>query len=133
MKHLIPYLPYKVKALVYGEVCEIEGIDLYRPNTVIVERVNYAFTDIQLLLRPLPELQDDRFEMEAVRKDAVNMLYEASLLPGGCLSCLTKNIMYCDITKLLEWHFDIFGLIKLGLAVDINKISDYEHLLYGNN
>lgn len=25
--------------------------------------------------------------------------------------------------KLLEWHFDIFGLIEEGLAVDINKIE----------
>jgi hypothetical protein len=28
--------------------------------------------------------------------------------------------------KLLEWHFDIFGLIKEGLAIDINTIGENE-------
>ncbi len=28
---------------------------------------------------------------------------------------------YKLIEKLKEWHFDIFGLIKAGLAIDINK------------
>lgn len=32
-------------------------------------------------------------------------------------------IQYSIFQKLLEWHFDIFELIDLGLAVDINKIK----------
>ena len=24
--------------------------------------------------------------------------------------------------KLLEWHFDVFGLIEVGLAIDKNEI-----------
>lgn len=36
--------------------------------------------------------------------------------------------MYVDqfklFQKLLEWHFDIFGLIEKGLAVDINTLSE---------
>lgn len=26
--------------------------------------------------------------------------------------------------KLFEWHFDVFGLIKVGLAIDINTLSE---------
>jgi hypothetical protein len=30
---------------------------------------------------------------------------------------------YDEIQKLLEWHFDIFGLIEAGLAIDINTLE----------
>lgn len=30
---------------------------------------------------------------------------------------------YSDIQKLLEWHFDIYGLIEKGLAIDINTLK----------
>jgi hypothetical protein len=43
----------------------------------------------------------------------------------------TKNIQmnnYWKIEKLFEWHFDVFGLIEKGLAIDINttKKINYE-------
>ena len=28
-----------------------------------------------------------------------------------------------DFEKLLEWHFDVFGLIDAGLAIDINTLK----------
>ena len=30
---------------------------------------------------------------------------------------------YQEVQKLLEWHFDVFGLIEQGLAIDINTIK----------
>jgi hypothetical protein len=27
------------------------------------------------------------------------------------------------VEKLLEWHFDIYGLIEAGLAIDINTLE----------
>lgn len=30
---------------------------------------------------------------------------------------------YISVQKLLEWHFDVFGLIDKGLAIDINTIK----------
>lgn len=32
------------------------------------------------------------------------------------------NEKYWIIEKLLEWHFDVFGLIEQGLAIDINTL-----------
>ena len=32
------------------------------------------------------------------------------------------NMPYQSMVKLFEWHFDIFGLIPRGLAIDINTI-----------
>ncbi len=31
---------------------------------------------------------------------------------------------YQEMCKLLEWHFDVFGLIEKGLAIDINTLND---------
>jgi hypothetical protein len=30
---------------------------------------------------------------------------------------------YEEVQKLLEWHFDVFGLIEQGLAIDINTLE----------
>ena len=31
---------------------------------------------------------------------------------------------YSVISKLFEWHFDVFGLINKGLAIDISTLSE---------
>lgn len=36
---------------------------------------------------------------------------------------ILKTLPLNIIEKLLEWHFDIYGLIEAGLAVDINTIE----------
>ena len=33
-----------------------------------------------------------------------------------------NNLFAFDYKKLLEWHFDVFGLIEKGLAIDINTL-----------
>ena len=35
-----------------------------------------------------------------------------------------KEIHYDIIQELIERHFDIFGLIEKGLAIDINTLED---------
>ena len=32
-------------------------------------------------------------------------------------------IEWCVMNKLIKWHFDVFGLIDRGLAVNINDIQ----------
>lgn len=44
-----------------------------------------------------------------MKDDGGAMLYEV----GG----------YNEVQKLLEWHFDIYGLIESGLAIDINTLN----------
>ena len=33
-----------------------------------------------------------------------------------------ESMPYAIVSKLLEWHFDIDGLIEKGLAIDINTL-----------
>lgn len=39
------------------------------------------------------------------------------------VSELVDRNLYADIQQLHEWHFDIFGLIENGLAIDINTLK----------
>lgn len=41
----------------------------------------------------------------------------------GLKNPLNNNLTYHNWSLLLEWHFDIFGLIPDGLAVDINTLE----------
>ena len=34
-----------------------------------------------------------------------------------------QYISHLEITILIEWHFDVFGLIPAGLAIDINTLN----------
>jgi len=35
---------------------------------------------------------------------------------------VTNTILYTDMQYLISLHFDVFGLIEKGLAIDINKL-----------
>lgn len=40
-----------------------------------------------------------------------------------------SSMEYFHVKKLLEWHFDVFGLIESGLAIDVTTLetNPYEH------
>lgn len=88
-------------------------------------------TDLEFkpILRPLSDLTNEiehngekfvpankhnglTFEMEYVAKGK-----RAAITPNGTATS------YLTIQKLFEWHFDVFGLIELGLAIDINTLK----------
>ena len=34
-----------------------------------------------------------------------------------------KYLMHLDFEKLVSWHFDVFGLIEAGLAINKNTLN----------
>lgn len=130
IKHIIPYLPYDISALIDGVVCEIEGIDLHSKDTIIAERVNYKLESVKLVLRPLSDLVTMATEIDIeFRKDLNNDNYKylgyinyshAFHLDGKSVGVLAMP--YFFIENLLENHFDIFGGIGTW-AIDINKLK----------
>lgn len=125
-KHIIPYLPYNIHALIDGVVCEIEGIDLHCKDTVIAERVNYKLENVKLVLRPLSDLTK---EVEVNQEKFVpfdRLSYSCRRQHDLFGLQNTLDLKAIDYLKLLEWHFDIFGGIGTW-AIDINKLKDYEN------
>lgn len=116
LKHLAPYLPYGLKYIYKG----IEW-DLTHLETSTKDR------EYKPILRPLSDLTK---EIEVNGEKFVPFDYISDYNPN------TKEIYPCvimddgiiemhywkDFEKLFEWHFDVFGLIDAGLAIDINTL-----------
>lgn len=151
LKHLAPYLPYKLKCLAQGEdkkVFDIQGItdftdvDLHEKGRTVNEQ--YDIEDVFPILRPLSDLtkeievNGEKFiPSKILANEYLNTSYWGSNTIGsGILNkdgkmqnlCFIGNEIigecpYMIYEKLCEWHFDVFGLIEKGLAIDINTLN----------
>lgn len=131
VKHLAPYLPYSLKLqYVVREKVEKNGImtsivhnkNETHPTKVSIDWYNeehiWMFKPI---LRPLSDLHSefiigDIYPFNSLSKRSRMDLEENNGNP------LIMKYAYEDIQILLEYHYDIFGLINKELAVDINSI-----------
>ena len=116
LKHLAPYLPYGLKIQVArtGTIQKLESLSdgdhlfLFKP-----------------ILRPLSDLTKE-FEYKGKKIQVLNELgfVNSVDVKESLLFVIGKlHIPYSEFTKLCEWHFDIFGLIEKGLAIDINTLD----------
>ena len=100
LKHLAPYLPYKVEVKLESKLypkCKIVGVVR---NTIYLNyhghSLSLQISDVKPILRPLSDNWHLQFEVR--RLDAWERLFKG--------------------------HFDVFGLIEKGLAIDINTIKE---------
>ncbi len=103
LEYLAPYLPYELKCNFYVEdypVCKNIILNTYNIN-------QHPIKQIKPILRPLHDLlKGDKLTLELSRYIIDKENYSE------------LNIMQWNF--LFRNHFDIFSLIKKGLAIDIN-------------
>jgi hypothetical protein len=84
------------------------------------------------ILRPLSDLHkynqigDNSFRDELLLKSELQNDFERDFITDYIDKLHFDKILYAPysiIEKLLEHHFDIFGLIESGLAIDINTLK----------
>jgi len=119
LKHLAPYLPYQLKYL-DKDTNKIEKmISLHdKINMVDFGWGNaHEFSEFKPILRPLSDLTK------------VNGFSLSDMISHGAHNDFwlkenfeVKYLMHLDFEKLVSWHFDVFGLIEKGLAININTI-----------
>jgi hypothetical protein len=80
-----------------------KGKLVLRPLSELTKEINNGFTYIDLL----------RSEFDKNSRNGFNFYY---------LQETPLEYPFNIIQKLLEWHFDIYGLIENGLAIDINTL-----------
>lgn len=142
VKDVTPYLQYKVW-LTYKDCLEgvkrkaqLTGVTTKEIETTYKRKIkgckgdligwtghnNVSDLEVKLLLRPLSDLtkeiehNGEKFvPCEFFVISVENMLKKSDV----DLDCIPYNV----IKKLLEWNFDIFGLIPHGLAIDINTLK----------
>lgn len=137
VKHLAPYLPYGLKLqYVVREKVEKTGImksinhneDETHPTRVSISAM-YNEEHIWMfkpLLRPLSQIKEYFEPIFETDKEVNEFLSYETLTPFSIEdleNCLPNYIPYGSFKVLLKHHFDVFGLIEKGLAVDINTLS----------
>lgn len=133
LKYCIPYLEHGVKIYEYRR----DLIDLKYKYVYIGEMSLNAnctnpknFNDGYLLaLRPLSDLtkqiehNGNKFVAIEYFVDSENPYLKDEIIETLTLDKEPYYINYGYATKLIEWHFDLFGLIEKGLAIDINTLK----------
>ena len=132
LKHLAPYLPYDLKVMdLYDNKerffvgysinhTEQVKISVYK-NLLSTGRLS---SEVKPILRPLSDLKTIEKEIKLVdsywyvddyltEKCTVDKIYPLHVI---------EFIPYAIMQVLLKYHFDVFGLIEKGLAIDINTI-----------
>jgi hypothetical protein len=131
LKHLAPYLPYGLKGFYmdadYDKQIEVEGLynydDIYNS-----EHGDMSFDYFKPILRPLSDLTK---EIEVNGEKFVPIKHKDIKTTSTLKHVAKYNFDYKElnfarwdvIQKLFEWHFDVFGLIEKGLAIDINTLN----------
>lgn len=141
LKHLAAYLPYDLglsgcQSKLSGRIIErwqnddFDIVPCLRPMGDLTKEIDVngeKFVPIAELLKiKYPYKGDYNDKYASITIDSIGY-------PHACYSYMaTKDIMinpndyqnlpYWIIQKLLEWNFDIFGLIPANLAIDINTI-----------
>jgi len=129
LRDLAPYLPYKLKLYCEGSSVEIQEMKPFDLTEVMIIFMNRYQKPI---LRPLSDLTKE-IEINGRTFNPYNTKILDDLMMAtsewDCLceytGDLSKNvdIPYYIVVQLFEWHFDVFGLIPQGLAIDINTLN----------
>ena len=144
IKHLAPYLPYELKLKCWDLTdvyYQLLGIDIdfngkfgfvlnEKRNPLHVVSINdkplnsafyLNYDEVKPILRPLSNISKiiehdgKRFKpFDVLAKRAQEYIPEKNLNKKD-ISELLGN--YSQVEKLIEWHFDVFGLIDKGLAI----------------
>lgn len=166
IKHLAPYLPYKLKGVFINDMseyfsddfsidfskgsiwtyCGFVDEDLEIPlgegeiNGALIRKGNfYTSVGAQLkpILRPLSDLEENIFIESQSEFNFRPVEKFKNVIEGWCdqydewwnlqypmYSNMMINCPYEVMCKLLEWHFDVFGLIEKGLAISYNSLKN---------
>lgn len=149
--HLAPYLPYELKGkYLLSDVIPDTKHEL-RDKLLRIDNVDFFLKYAKPILRPLSDLTEEieidsekfvptfkLFEIEYCNTDHVDNIRNiytnkrGSFLETshfGTASTSSVNITslflnnYWKMKQLFEWHFDVFGLIDAGLAINKNTIK----------
>jgi len=133
IKHLVPYLPYKIQLINgLGDVTTLNP--LIRGFKYLQKSYDEGY-NLRPLLRPLSDLtkeiehNGEKFVPADELNKMVTHYIEYVPLSGTWMigtnrdGSISLNGAYRCREKLFEWHFDVFGLIDEGLAIDINTLE----------
>lgn len=134
LKHLAPYCIHGLKGKLFDNIDIVTGLDFEHNIIETLNNNNCLIENFKPILRPLSDLtkehlsilfgydtEDDIVDFEIITTPFNEFGYiEYSLFGIGHISTCIAG--YNELQKLLSEHWDLFGLIDKGLAIDINKL-----------
>jgi len=138
-EHLAPYLPYDTHMTIqFSEYNDMHEDGVYCLDAEILRWLNLTKDTVQLHLRPLSDLtkpitvegyNNGKKFVPIVKLYGNSEAYFLDNLDDDEVIAQIKRLIwtqdleYGTFQKLFEWHFDVFGLIEKGLAVDSNALK----------
>jgi hypothetical protein len=122
IKHLAPYLPYELKILNgWGDIKTLK-------YTHLDDEGNGFIRHVKPILRHLSELTKE------IEHNGENFVFSNVYLSNvkikqiigeeySTFNNFLNDVDYNSIQLLFKYHFDVFGLIDAGLAIDINTLD----------
>ena len=127
LKHLAAYLPYLLEGITNNRVVIVDGIDYTKKLPIIwheKENATSSFVGVcglefKPILRPLSDLTIECVQNNIIEGDCI--LIEQDI--EDIISIPKGHLMYYQFGYLMKHHFDFWGLIEAGLAIDINTLN----------
>jgi len=129
IKHIAPYLDYGLQFAflddIDGDKGTLTGLLMFgdTPNVQLKFRGStglFDYEDVKPILRPLSDLYNDNIEGFSLS----NMITHGFHNEFWYVENFDVNYLhYLDFVDLISYHFDVFGLIEKGLAIDINTLK----------
>ena len=118
LKHLAPYLPYCLNIYINDLRDHVNNftLELYKDISLkdVIDNENKP------ILRPLSYLTK-QIEHNGEKFLLIDFLLDKDIIVYNP-NIDYRLLRFGDIEKLLKHHFDVFGLIDKGLAIDINTL-----------
>lgn len=133
-KHLTPYIPYRVKFKIVWESSFRNQPDTVETKILTCQNISsitdkrYKKKSVHLILRPLSQLTEE------IEHNGEKFIPEQELRRKAYteFSCFTMDYFITAIFNkkgydiiphwmfqdLIKWHFDVFGLLDEGLAIN---------------
>lgn len=133
-EHLAGYLPYELQGFVEkGNIpFTLDGIQYYADDEIwclfgkeecLIQQFTPILYPLSYFTKPI-ELNGGKFiPSKALQDGSFSVTFLLTAINARDWD-ETLNANYRLVLRLLEWHFDIHGLIESGLAIDVNTLSD---------
>lgn len=126
IKYLAPYLPYGLKGIATDENQGIEILLSLSKSEIITDIDCIVYSDWKPIFRPLSDLTIFYDEICWILFDSRNPNnYESSKFEVD--QVIKEGVAFDTYNGFVNWmyenHFDVFGLIKHDLAININTLN----------
>lgn len=135
IEKLAPYLPYGLSLFRNKETYILKGVFISRKGDTMLECLNDCVPGPRLaeLYKPILKPMSDLLESDLPYlmndhstdyfADTDNYIKVMEYIDGNIFHHYTEFLPYGLINWLLKNHYDVFGMIESGEAIDINTLE----------